>query len=168
MHSNKFITLIIFSIILFFVYYSINSAPNVSDEKYTYLGSLTWYNQYDDAVEVSLGEDKPMLIYFWAIWCKYCENLHTEVYPDFEVSKYLQENFTLLAIDLDEDQEFSKKFGVQFPPHLIFLSSKGDVITRIPGGISKEEFLFVLERIAKHKGYDIDLSSNNLAQTRER
>jgi thioredoxin-related protein len=168
MKPKKTITLAVLAVVVLFVYYSINAAPLVSDEKYTYISGLSWYKSYDEGARVAKEQGKPMLVYFWAIWCKFCERLHTEVYPDPEVSKYLREDLILIAIDLDENRRDAQRFGVQYPPHLIFLSPEGEIIIRIPGFVSKETLLPVLNKVVEGHASKAEIQTEELPQTRER
>ena len=136
-------------IVLLFIYYSTGAAPVISDENYTYISGLTWHNTYEAGIQDAREENKPLLVYFWAIWCKYCRKFHEEVYPDEEISKILKEDFVLAAIDLDTNTRDAQKFGVQYPPHLLFLTPDGEVITRIPGYLPKEELLPILLNIKR-------------------
>ncbi len=147
MRPKKAITISIMVIVLLFVYYSIGAAPIISDENYTYISGLTWHNTYEAGIQDAREENKPLLVYFWAIWCQYCRKLHEEVYPDEEVSKILEEDFVLVAIDLDTNNRAAQRFGVQYPPHLLFLTPEEETITRIPGYLPKEELLPILENI---------------------
>lgn len=148
MDSRKLITIVMLCITVLFIYYSMNAAPLISDEKYTYIAGLKWYKSYDEGLAVALEQNKPMLVYFWAIWCQYCEKLHTSVYPDKEVSRLLSEKFVLVAVDLNENKKDVQRFSVQYPPHLIFLTPQSEIIMRIPGYIPKDDFLGVLNQIA--------------------
>lgn len=168
MNNRKTITLAVLALVVLFVYYSINAAPLVSDENYTYISGLSWYKSYEEGAGVAREQGKPMLLYFWAIWCKFCERLHTEVYPDPEVSRYLREDLVLVAIDLDENRRDARRFGVQYPPHLIFLSPGGEIILRIPGFVSKETLLPILEKVVKGHTSEVEIQAEELPQTRER
>lgn len=168
MKTKKTITIAVLAVVVLFIYYSINAAPLVSDEKYTYISGLSWYKTIDEGAEVAMEQGKPMLVYFWAIWCKFCEKLHTEVYPDPAVNKYLKEDLVLVAVDLDDNRKDAQRFGVQYPPHLIFFSPEGEIITRVPGYIPKEGLLPILEKISRDSAAKIDLPTAELPQTRER
>lgn len=168
MTPKKTITIGVLVVVVLFVYYSINAAPLVSDEKYTYISDLEWFKTYDEGAKAARETGKPIFIYFWAIWCKYCEKLHTEVYPDPEVSKYLREDFVLVAIDLDENKKDAQRFGVQFPPHLIFLSPDGKIITRIPGFVPKEVLVSVMQKVLEGSTANLELPAEELPQTRVR
>jgi len=151
MKVKKAITILALVAVVLFVYYSMDAAPLISDEKYTYIAGMEWYKNYEEGQKAAAEQGKPMLVYFWALWCKYCITLHEEVYPDQQVSKILKEDFVLIAIDLDENKMDDRRFGVQYPPYLIFLNSKGEIITRIPGFAFKEQLLLMLEQIKEGK-----------------
>jgi thioredoxin-related protein len=168
MTPRKIITIAVLVVVVLFVYYSINAAPLVSDEKYTYIADIKWYKTYDEGAKVARDTGKPMFLYFWAIWCKYCEKFHTEVYPDPEVSRYLKEEFVLVAVDLDENKEDAQRFGVQFPPHLIFLSPEGKIITRIPGFVQKDVLLSVMQKVVGGSSPELKLPEKELPQTKAR
>ncbi len=151
MNSKKTITIVMIVVIAVFILYSYSVTPLISDANYTYISGMTWYNTYAAGQKVALAENKPMLVYTWAIWCQYCEKLHTEVYPEPGVKKYLENDFVLVAIDLDTNREDAEKFGVQYPPYLLFLTPTGERITDIPGYIPANELEGVLEAIVKQK-----------------
>ncbi len=152
MEQRKAMTIIFFSVMLLFVYYAINAAPLLTDEEYTYLGELRWYKTYEQGRVVAEETGKPMFIYFWTIWCPYCEKMQTEVFPQAEVNRLLRENFVLIAIDMDVNKEDTRRFGVQYPPHELILTPKGEVIARIPGYVPVESLLPVLNRVLGEGG----------------
>ncbi len=147
MHPKKLITLGVLVVTVFFIYYSVNAAPLIDDGEYTYIAGLRWYNNYEAGLEAAKAQNKPMLVYAWAIWCKFCEKLHTEVYPDQRVSPILKEDFVLVAIDLDTNKEDTNRFSFQYPPKLLFLDSSGNRIIDIPGYVPADTLLPILQQI---------------------
>ncbi|MEE8168721.1 MAG: thioredoxin family protein [Candidatus Hydrothermarchaeales archaeon] len=149
MKPKKVISIAALVTVMLFIYYSINASPLISDANYTYISGLTWYNTYEAGKSVAEIENKPILLYVWAMWCRYCEKLHTEVYPDPEIYSLLTEHFVLVAVDLDTNRGDANKFGISYPPHLLFLTRDGDTITRIPGYVSVEQLAPILRSIAE-------------------
>jgi thioredoxin-related protein len=127
--------------IVAFAVLSAKTTPVVSDKNYTYVGDLVWLNSYEAGLEKAKLEQKPVVLYFWATWCKFCKRLHDEVYPDPEVNSLLTERFVLVAINIDRDKEVPPKYGVQYPPAIIFTDENGQVIERVMGYVPKEAFL---------------------------
>jgi thioredoxin-related protein len=91
--------------------------------------------------------DKPMLVYGWAIWCKFCETLHKEVYPDPKISTTLKDDFVLVAVDLDSNKADARKFGISYPPKLVFIAPNEEEITVIPGYVPADTLYPILEQI---------------------
>ena len=151
MDQKKKITITMLAVIALFMLYSYSVTPLISDANYTYISGLRWYNTYEAGQEVALKENKPMLVYAWAIWCKFCKKMHTEVYPDPQVSKMLTEDFVLVAIDLDTNKEDANRFGISYPPYLLFLTPDGQRITDIPGYIPANELTNILNTIVNQK-----------------
>lgn len=133
--------------------YSIQATPTVTKGDRTYLGGLVFYNVPEEAFQAAVDEDKPVMMYFWAIWCQFCAKIHSEVFPDAEVSQILNDKFTLVAIDLDVDKKTSSQFNVLYPPQFIFFTPTGEIIEIISGYLPVENFLPVLEDISsKYNG----------------
>lgn len=165
MKPKKIMTLAFLVAALLFAWYSLASAPLISDESYTYISGLRWYKTVDEGLQVAKQQNKPALVYFWAIWCKYCEKLHKEVYPSAEINKMLREDFVLVAVDLDTNKQDARSFNVQYPPHLIFLSPEGRILTRIPGYLPKEELLPIMQQVKARREVNV---SQELPQTKVR
>lgn len=152
MEIRKAITISFLTVLVLFVYYAINAAPLITDKEYTYLGDLKWYKTYENGSAAAKELNKPMFIYFWTIWCPYCEKMQTEVFPQAEINSLLKENFVLIAVDMDVNKEDTRRFGVQYPPYELFLTADGEVITRIPGYVPSEEFLPILKKVIEVGG----------------
>lgn len=150
MHPKKTITIISAIVILFFVYYSMISSPVVSDEKYTYIAGLNWHSNFEDGQKVAVEQDKPILVYFWATWCEYCEKMQTEVYPDPEINEILKNDFVLVAVDIDINEEDAQAFGIWVPPAELFVTPDGVVIDKVGGYTPKNNFLAVLRQIIRY------------------
>lgn len=147
MKPKKTITISMLVLIMLMMVYSIQATPTVTKDDRTYLGGLVFYNDPEEGFRESAEQDKPVMMYFWAIWCQYCAKLHSEVFPDTDVSKIMNDDFILVAIDLDVDKETSRTYNVLYPPHFIFFSPSGEIITHLPGYVGTEEFLGLLESI---------------------
>lgn len=147
MKSEKLLTLTAFATLLLFVYYSMNAAPLISDEEYTYIGGLKWYNTFEEGQREAFEKNKPIFIYFWAIWCTFCEQMQTEVYPNPEVKNILEEDFVLVTVDVDGNEKDANRFSVSYPPKEVFTTPEGEVITEIGGAVPTESFLPVLKNV---------------------
>ena len=106
------------------------------------------WETHREATDRSRVENKPMLIYFTARWSEYGEKMDRETYGDIRVKRYLNENFTMTTVDIEKLPAMAKKYGVAGPPALWFLDARGRKLTNVPGFISPERLLPLLEFIA--------------------
>ncbi len=151
--TRKILTIVGLGIVVFFLYYATNQTPIISDQNYTYIAELKWHNTYDRGQEVALEENKPMIVYFWTIWCTYCEKLHREVYSRGDIREILDKDFVKVAIDMDVNKEDTQRFNVYAPPYIMFMTPQGGVITKIPGYIPADEFKPIIEGVKNNHDY---------------
>lgn len=122
----------------------------LTDANYSYIAELKWYHSAEGLEkgfqEASL-ENKPVIVYFWAIWCQYCAKFQAETLGNPQINKIIENDYVRVAMDLDVDRDISSKYGVSYPPYILFLDSKGNVIERIAGAVGPETFLPVVTRV---------------------
>lgn len=122
----------------------------LSDGNYTYISNLTWYRSasgLEKGFQDASQENKPIVVYFWAIWCQYCAKFQSDTLGNPQINKILENDFVLVAMDLDVDRDVSSKYGVSYPPYVIFLDSKGNVLDRIAGAVDAGTFLPIVTRV---------------------
>ena len=95
-----------------------------------------WHTDMNKAVELSMKEDKPILLFFTGSdWCGWCIKLVREVYSKEEFNTWANKNVILVDIDfprkkkLSEDlqkqnRRLQQMFGVQGYPTVWFVTPK--------------------------------------------
>jgi thioredoxin-like negative regulator of GroEL len=124
---------------------SAKDMPVVSDKDYTHKSGLTWHSSLDKGMQEAANMNKPMLVYFWAPWCKVCGDLEKETYADAEVNRILKNDFVLIAINIDDQPGAVQRFGVTAPPE-IFIGSEGRMI-KIIGYVDADSLLTALTQV---------------------
>jgi len=93
---------------------------------------------YEEAKQEALDQDKAVLLYFWAPWCKWCDKYHENVFSDDRVDDSMDQ-FVKVAVDVDENSELTNEYGVRGPPTLIWVDpGTGEVIHKLEGYPSPE------------------------------
>ena len=92
------------------------------------------FKDLQEDLDEANAEGKRLAIFFEQRGCIYCTKMHESVYPDPEVSDYIDENFFVIQLNLHGDLEvvdfdgdtltekqIARKWGILFTPSVIFL-----------------------------------------------
>jgi len=88
----------------------------------------------DSNFDQIVGQDGlPVLVDFWAPWCKPCQVLGP-VLEDVEASS--DSRFRLVKVNADESKEVAQRFNVRSLPTLVILA-EGKTVSRKIGNLSR-------------------------------
>src|SRR5512139_2091027 len=110
MKTKKLLSILVLIMIIGFAwgsYYIALDRFKLSDKNNSYLAGMTWSRSLDKSFVVAQQENKPILMYFWAIWCQYCAKFQTDTLGNPEVKQILEKDYVLVAMDLDVDRDIS-------------------------------------------------------------
>lgn len=90
----------------------------------------------DDSFQADvLNSDTPVLVDYWAEWCGPCKSLAPIL---DEVAKEYAGKIKVMKLNIDENQETPRKFGVRGIPTLM-LFKNGSVEAQKVGALSKSQ-----------------------------
>ena len=100
----------------------------------------TWMTDFEKAEAESKRLGKPLLVHFSAKWAGPSIAFDRDVLdtPEFQD---LLEQFIAVRIDIDDNPEIAKRFGIKAIPSDVYLSSKGKVLGRLQGLRKKDKYL---------------------------
>ncbi len=153
MRTKKLISILVLVLILSFAYFSYETSLNnfiFSDNNSSYLGGIKFHRAaagLEEGFQIAQQENKPVMMYFWAIWCQYCARFQTDTLGNPQVKKILEEDYVLVSMDLDVDREVAQQYGVSYPPYLVFMDPKGNIKERVPGAVDANYLLPIVTKI---------------------
>lgn len=124
---------------LFILLLIISTRLSAQDKAGLYFRPIT----FEEAIQQSKAEKKPIFLHAYASWCHHCEFMADSVYTDSVVAAYYTKNFVCIKLDMEkEGRELNKKLKVQnFPTHVFFDFNGAVMMHRSAGRKSKAEFL---------------------------
>ncbi len=117
-------------------------------------------------VEEAKEEDKHVILFMTLKFCPYCTKmLNKNFVKGAKNQQYIQDNFDVIGINIKgskevaindnlsmTEQEYAQHLKVQYTPTILFLNQKNEVIVRLNGYRSPENFKLVLDFV-KNKEY---------------
>lgn len=97
------------------------------------------FHSYDEARSLQKESHKIIMIDVIRTDCHYCVSMNRDVLQDADMTKYLEEKFIPVKINLD-NEKLPLGIKVNFTPSFFFINAEEKIIKTIPGSWSKEDF----------------------------
>ncbi len=135
-HFWRFFWLTFLVVSLAYAWHSFYVPPN----------DIAWAEDYASAQRQAARSGKPMVLYFTAKWCVPCRVMKRQVWADVQVMELVNAKFIPVAIDVGdpENAEIMNSYKIAGSPVTVVCGSQGKVVDWRTGGISKPEFLELL------------------------
>lgn len=116
---------------------------------------------YEQALVKAQKEEKLIFVDAYATWCGPCKRMAKNVFTQPEVGEYYNQAFIALKIDMEKPQgrEFGQLFPVRAYPTLFYINEKGELLKKVVGGKSVEQFLSIGQEIAGSYDRSSDLAA---------
>ncbi|MEM9645061.1 MAG: thioredoxin fold domain-containing protein [Planctomycetota bacterium] len=108
---------------------------------------IAWAESYATAQSQAKVANKPVVLYFTGKWCVPCRIMKRTVWADEQVTQFVNASFIPVAIDVDDPKEAAllARYNIGGTPVTIVTDSQGNALDWRAGGISKTEFLELLD-----------------------
>ena len=101
--------------------------------------SAVEFHSYKDALNLQKKSNKIIMIDVVRTGCGYCEDMDREVFQDRDMSKWLDERFISVKINLDKEK-LPLAIKVNFTPTFYFVNVDNEIVKTIPGSWNIQDF----------------------------
>jgi thioredoxin-related protein len=107
--------------------------------------ATSWFTSFEEAQKVALGTNKFMLVDFTASWCGPCRKMDRNSWNNEQVELTL-ENYVKVKIDIDDNRELARKYGIQSIPNMLIMDGNGIILHSFKSYHDAESLNKVLEK----------------------
>jgi thiol-disulfide isomerase/thioredoxin len=86
-------------------------------------GTQLTASTYREAVQLASKEGKPVLAFFTASWCTWCQKMKQDTLVDPTVTG-LMKNYVYVAVDVDKEKDVARKYNVTSIPAYVITNGK--------------------------------------------
>ncbi|MBI2619748.1 MAG: DUF255 domain-containing protein [Ignavibacteriales bacterium] len=120
------------------------------------------WRSFDEGIVLAGEENKKLLIDVYTDWCGWCKRMDSEVYSNTAVIAALDASFISIKLNAESSRElvylgsrltetqFASSAGVTGYPTTLFFHPDGRPLTRVPGFVSAEKFVSILNYIGQN------------------
>jgi len=112
---------------------------------------------YTRGYQHAQADGKPMLVFFTARWCDYCQQMLDEAFADHQVIR-LSRQFVCILVDVDREPGVCNEFHVRGFPTIQFLSPRGVPLNRVTGKTPGEKLALQMQAALQAIALRIDRS----------
>ena len=119
--------------------------------------SIVWADDYAAAQRQAVQSDKQIILFFTGEWCVPCRIMKRNVWADDLVMATVNAKFVPVMIDVDYPgaADALRRYNVGSTPKTIITDSDGNVLRQNEGGMSKAEFLGLLQPVNRSDSNDL-------------
>lgn len=121
--------------------------------------AIEWLG-YEAGLARARETGRPLLISFWADWCKYCQKMKAETYVDPAVVAAVNRDFVAVTVNTTEDRKRAADYFVRGLPTIWFVEPDGRTrITNLPGYVDAPTFRQILGYIGSRAFEKMDFKA---------
>jgi thioredoxin-related protein len=99
-------------------------------------GQIKFYpKDFNAAVRAAKALDKFIFVEFQTSWCINCKKMEKDVFTDYELGDFVNENYLALTLDAEkfEVMELCEKYEIKSYPTILILDKNGKLINKLTG-----------------------------------
>ena len=104
---------------------------------------IRWFEWEEEAFRKAREQDKPVMLFLGAFWCRYCQRMDEEAFSDRENMALLNAYFVALRAEDAKRPDIDARYNLNGWPTIAFLTPQGELLAAV-NYLPTEEFKDVL------------------------
>ena len=105
-----------------------------------------WREWGEDAFHVARNQDRPVMLFLTAFWCRFCQRMDEEAFSDGENVALLNAYFIPVRCDNAQRPDIDVRYNRNGWPTIAFMTADGDLLS-VANYLSTEQFSDLLVRV---------------------
>jgi uncharacterized protein YyaL (SSP411 family) len=105
-----------------------------------------WHEWGDHPFDLARNQDKPVMLFLTAFWCRFCQRMDEEAFSDNENTALLNAYFIPVRCDNAQRPDIDIRYNSNGWPTLAFMTADGDLLA-VANYLPSEEFGNLLVRV---------------------
>ena len=89
---------------------------------------IHWIEWEDDAFRKAREQDRPVMLFLAAFWCRYCQRMDEEAFSDRENMALLNAYFVALRVEDAKRPDIDARYNLNGWPTIAFLTPSGKLL----------------------------------------
>ena len=89
---------------------------------------IPWREWGDEAFSLARAEDKPVMLFLGAFWCRFCQRMDEQAFSDTEVIALLNAYFIPLRVDYMQRPDVDARYNLNGWPTIAFMAPDGQLL----------------------------------------
>ena len=100
---------------------------------------IHWFEWEEKAFRKAREQDKPVMLFLGAFWCRYCQRMDEEAFSDRENMALLNAYFVALRVEDSKRPDIDARYNLNGWPTIAFLTPQGELLAAV-NYLPTEEF----------------------------
>ena len=105
-----------------------------------------WFEWGEEAFNIARGQDKPVMLFLTAFWCRFCQRMDEGAFSDDENLALLNAYFVAVRADNAQRPDVDVRYNRNGWPSIAFMTADGDLLA-VANYLPSEEFGDLLIRV---------------------
>ncbi len=109
--------------------------------------AIPWVSDLPTAQRHAAASGKLILLHFWSSTCPPCRFMNERVFPNRQVIQIISQNFVPVKVNVEQNPQIAKQFGVSAVPTCFILTPSGEVLQKWVGASEPPRYVQQLTEV---------------------